>query len=116
MTTNIGNLTGSSHVRMGSTFTVRDDIDTFSKMATVLEVRGKILFIRYDSPGSSRPFYGTGRITHNYLGDETIMPDPIRSLGIFNLTDAYEKYRTMVEIHEDLTRIREFDKQLTLKK
>lgn len=102
-----------SIIHRGSEFIVKDDLTPDGRLATILERRGKYLFIRYDAPGACRSFYGSGKVTQNYLGGESIMPDPIRNMGIYTLADAYEEFRLRVEIHEDLAKIMEFNRQLT---
>lgn len=105
-----------SIIHRGSEFIVKDDLTPDGRLATILERRGKYLFIRYDAPGACRSFYGSGKVTQNYLGGESIMPDPIPSMGIYNLQYAYEKFRLRVEIHEDMQKIKNFDIQITINK
>lgn len=103
-------------IQLGSEFLIKDDLTPNGRSATILERRGKHLFIRYDVPGSGNPFYGSGKVKYNHLGDESIMPDPTPSMGIHDLQDAYEKFRLRVEIQEDLQKIKNFDIQITIKK
>lgn len=105
----IDNLTTEDLVHNGSEFLIKEDLDPFGKLATILERRGNYLFIRYDSCEAQSPFYGSGKITTDNPGHETITPDPLPCVGVFDMEDCYQRFCTQVEAHEDIAKVKGFD-------